>query len=93
MGRVIASAVYSKGRKVSDIALEDGYRWACQPDHFVWTGLQEPTPEEMFNLQRQFNLHELAVSDALEKHSRPKLEPLAMPCSSSSIRPSAPIAG
>ncbi|MCE4073058.1 MULTISPECIES: magnesium and cobalt transport protein CorA [Pseudomonas] len=74
MGRVIASAVYSKGRKVSDIALEDGYRWACQPDHFVWTGLQEPTPEEMFNLQRQFNLHELAVSDALEKHSRPKLE-------------------
>ncbi|SDN12023.1 magnesium and cobalt transport protein CorA [Pseudomonas jinjuensis] len=74
MGRVIASAVYSKGRKVADIPLEDGYRWSCQPDHFVWTGLQEPTREELLNLQRQFNLHELAISDALEKHSRPKLE-------------------
>ncbi|MBO3275612.1 magnesium and cobalt transport protein CorA [Pseudomonas schmalbachii] len=74
MGRVIASAVYTKGKKVADIPLEDGYRWACQEDHFVWTGLQEPTREELLNLQKQFNLHELAISDALEKHSRPKLE-------------------
>ena len=29
---------------------------------------------ELSNLQRQFNLHELAIEDALEKHSRPKLE-------------------
>lgn len=30
--------------------------------------------QELTNLQRQFNLHELAIEDAMEKHSRPKLE-------------------
>jgi hypothetical protein len=45
-----------------------------QAGHFVWIGLEEPNAEELANLQRQFNLHELAIEDALEKHSRPKLE-------------------
>jgi len=40
----------------------------------VWIGLEEPTALELTNLQRQFNLHELAIEDAMEKHSRPKLE-------------------
>jgi len=74
MGRVVAAAVYSAGKKVTNITLDEGAAWAEKPGHFVWIGLEEPNEEEMYNLQRQFNLHELAIEDALEKHSRPKLE-------------------
>lgn len=74
MGRVVAAAVYSEGKKVTNIALDEGAAWAAKPGHFVWIGLEEPDAQELSNLQRQFNLHELAIEDALEKHSRPKLE-------------------
>ncbi len=74
MGRVVAAAVYSDGKKVTDITLDEGAAWAAKPGHFVWIGLEEPTTLELTNLQRQFNLHELAIEDAMEKHSRPKLE-------------------
>ncbi|MCV4290773.1 magnesium and cobalt transport protein CorA [Pseudomonas capsici] len=74
MGRVVAAAVYSKGKKVSNITLEEGAAWAARPDHFVWIGLEQPTPQELESLKKQFNLHELAIEDALEVHSRPKLE-------------------
>lgn len=74
MGRVVASAVYAAGRKVTNISIDEGREWACKPGHFVWIGLEEPNAEELATLQCQFNLHELAIEDALEKHSRPKLE-------------------
>ncbi len=74
MGRVVAAAVYSAGKKVTNITLDEGASWAEKPGHFVWIGLEEPNEQELNNLQRQFNLHELAIEDALEKHSRPKLE-------------------
>ncbi|MCP6134776.1 magnesium transporter, partial [Klebsiella pneumoniae] len=74
MGRVVAAAVYSAGRKVTNISIDEGSEWASKPGHFVWIGLEEPNAEELANLQCQFHLHELAIEDALEKHSRPKLE-------------------
>jgi len=74
MGRVVAAAVYSAGKKVTNIGLEEGSQWASKPKHFVWIGLEQPTAAELQNLQCQFHLHELAIEDALEKHSRPKLE-------------------
>ncbi|AEA70401.1 MULTISPECIES: magnesium and cobalt transport protein CorA [Pseudomonas] len=74
MGRVVAAAVYSAGKKVTNITLDEGSAWAAKPGHFVWIGLEEPSAVELTNLQRQFNLHELAIEDAMEKHSRPKLE-------------------
>jgi magnesium transporter len=74
MGRVVAAAVYSAGKKVRDITLDEGAAWAAKPGHFVWIGLEQPDDDELAGLQRQFNLHELAIQDALEVHSRPKLE-------------------
>jgi magnesium transporter len=74
MGRVVAAAVYSAGKKVTNITLDEGADWAAKPGHFVWIGLEQPNAQELANLQRQFHLHELAIEDALEKHSRPKLE-------------------
>jgi magnesium transporter len=42
MGRVVAAAVYSEGKKVTNIALDEGAAWAAKPGHFVWIGLEEP---------------------------------------------------
>ncbi|MEB0041493.1 MULTISPECIES: magnesium and cobalt transport protein CorA [unclassified Pseudomonas] len=74
MGRVVAAAVYSAGKKVANISIDEGAEWAAKPGHFVWIGLEQPNADELAILQRQFHLHELAIEDALEKHSRPKLE-------------------
>jgi magnesium transporter len=41
---------------------------------FGWVGLHEPTPEELARVQELFDLHPLAVEDALKPHQRPKLE-------------------
>ncbi|MFS2157094.1 magnesium and cobalt transport protein CorA [Pseudomonas sp. Pseusp122] len=74
MGRVVAAAVYHAGKKVTNITLDEGAAWAAKPGHFVWIGLEQPNADELATLKRQFNLHELAIEDALEIHSRPKLE-------------------
>lgn len=44
-------------------------------DGFVWVGLRDPEPAEMQRLADVFDLHPLAVEDALSAHQRPKVEP------------------
>ena len=74
MGKVIAAAAYSAGRKVADITLDESDAWAAKPGHFVWIGLHEPDERELRQLQARFRLHELALEDALHAHQRPKVE-------------------
>jgi CorA-like Mg2+ transporter protein len=74
MGQLIAAAAYSGGRRVADISIEEGRRWSQQPDYFVWIGFHEPTEPELREIQAQFELHPLAIEDALHAHQRPKLE-------------------
>ncbi|MDX3535904.1 magnesium and cobalt transport protein CorA [Streptomyces sp. MB09-01] len=45
-----------------------------ESDGMAWIGLHRPTEPELHSLAAEFNLHELAVEDALEAHQRPKLE-------------------
>ena len=40
----------------------------------AWIGLYRPTHEEFADVAREFELHELAVEDAVNAHQRPKLE-------------------
>ncbi|WP_372350063.1 hypothetical protein [Streptomyces sp. KL116D] len=39
----------------------------------AWIGLARPTEAELKSLAAEFDLHQLAVEDALEAHQRPKL--------------------
>ncbi|AXG57290.1 magnesium and cobalt transport protein CorA [Streptomyces lincolnensis] len=41
---------------------------------FVWLGLHEPTEREFAGIADLFDLHPLAVEDAVEAHQRPKVE-------------------
>jgi len=71
---VVACAAYAAGRRVAEIPIEEAGEWSRKPGHVVWIGLHEPDLELLRQLQREFNLHELAIEDALKAHQRPKLE-------------------
>jgi magnesium transporter len=72
---IIDCAVYQQGkRRPGTLALEEAYEAACEDDAFVWIGLYEPDEHEFDSVRREFNLHELAVEDAIKAHQRPKLE-------------------
>ena len=71
---VVAAGVYSGGRRILDIRIEESGDWAKKPGHVVWIGLHEPSEELLRRVQRQFGLHELAIEDALHAHQRPKIE-------------------
>lgn len=43
-------------------------------DEFAWIGLVDPTAEEMADLKAMFNLHPLAVEDALNGRQVPKVD-------------------
>jgi magnesium transporter len=43
-------------------------------DAFVWIGLYEPSEEEFAHITSEFDLHPLAVEDAVKAHQRPKLD-------------------
>src|SRR6516165_712416 len=71
---VINSAVYADGRKVADVAIEEAGEWSKRPGHVVWIGLIEPSDDLLQRVQRQFDLHPLAIEDAAKAHQHPKLE-------------------
>jgi magnesium transporter len=71
---IVDMAVYEDGRRTEDVPLQQAFE-ACRRDGaLVWIGLFEPTEEEFDAVRREFDLHELAVEDALKAHQRPKLE-------------------
>ena len=70
---IVDCAVYQEGER-SEVALE-GAQEACMRDGaFVWIGLHEPTRDEFDKVSGEFELHELAIEDAIKAHQRPKLE-------------------
>jgi magnesium transporter len=75
-GSVVEAALYRDGVRVSTPAtLADTFRELReQPDGMAWIGLARPTEAELLTLAAEFDLHPLAVEDAMEAHQRPKLE-------------------
>ncbi|RPE39294.1 magnesium transporter [Streptomyces sp. Ag109_O5-1] len=73
---VVEAALYRDGVRVSTPAtLAETYReLRDQPSGMAWIGLARPTSGELLSLAAEFDLHPLAVEDAMEAHQRPKLE-------------------
>jgi len=74
---LVNCVAYQEGRKLADIAVEDIGDYLGRPGTFVWVALRDPTAEELSAMQRQFDLHDLAVEDARLGHQRPKVEEYA----------------
>jgi magnesium transporter len=72
---IVNCAVYERGhRRDGELPLERAGEAARGRDAFVWLGLFEPTAEEFEAIASEFDLHELAVEDAINAHQRPKVE-------------------
>jgi magnesium transporter len=72
---IVDSAIYVNGRRVADAPSLDDIRAASQDGRAVaWVGLYRPGAEELAAVAREFELHRLAVEDAVKAHQRPKLE-------------------
>ena len=72
---IIDSAVYEQGRRrPGELAIDETYELCRREGSFAWIGLHEPTEAEFDSVRREFDLHELAVEDAIKAHQRPKLE-------------------
>ncbi|MEV0169848.1 magnesium and cobalt transport protein CorA [Streptomyces sp. NPDC050803] len=73
---VVNCVMYRDGVRVpSGGDLADTMEWVRKRgDGFVWLGLHEPTNQEFAGIAELFDLHPLAVEDAIEAHQRPKLE-------------------
>ncbi|WP_410907291.1 magnesium and cobalt transport protein CorA [Puerhibacterium sp. TATVAM-FAB25] len=76
---VAAAAIYEEGRRVSSHARvpETLHALRARPegaDSLAWIGLERPDAAELTSLAAAFDLHPLAVEDAIQAHQRPKLE-------------------
>jgi magnesium transporter len=72
---IVDCAVYEDGcRRAGDLPLTDAGEAARSDGSFVWVGVYEPSEEEFDAVRREFDLHELAVEDAVDAHQRPKVE-------------------
>jgi magnesium transporter len=73
---LVDAAVYSDGKRVSspETLAETFEALRNQPGGMAWIGLYRPDADELASLAAEFNLHPLAVEDAINAHQRPKLE-------------------
>jgi magnesium transporter len=72
---IVDCALYEDGkRRPGELPLDELSSLCHAKNAFVWIGLFEPTEEEFDSVRREFELHELAVEDAINAHQRPKLE-------------------
>ena len=73
---IVDCAVYEDGRRRGGgVELHDAYDAVrSRTDAWVWIGLHEPGTDEFDSVAREFELHELAVEDAIKAKQRPKLE-------------------
>ena len=78
---IVNSAIYAGGQKVSDAgSIAEAWRELHHPSHhdhgprMAWIGMTQPTPRQLQQVAQIFDLHPLAVEDAIVAHQRPKLE-------------------
>ncbi|MES9590321.1 magnesium and cobalt transport protein CorA [Streptomyces sp. NPDC094045] len=73
---MVTAGLYEQGHRTSTPGtLGETFRELREtPGSMAWIGLHRPSPAELYTLGEEFNLHPLAIEDALEAHQRPKLE-------------------
>jgi magnesium transporter len=71
---VVAAFLYENGHRARAVAIDEPSPCGADKSKFVWIGLMEPSEEELRTLQEQYDLHPLAVEDALKAHQLPKVD-------------------
>jgi len=72
---IVDYALYQNGRRFNEPSnLGELISKARTEGGFVWLGLAEPTESEFAKIAQDFQIHPLAVEDAVAAHQRPKFE-------------------
>jgi magnesium transporter len=71
---LVSCVVYQDGLKVADVAIQEVHKYLTRENCFVWVALHDPTDADLYEMQREFDLHPLALEDARVGHQRPKIE-------------------
>jgi magnesium transporter len=72
---VVDNAIYVDGvRTGAPTSLEETYETLNERHGMAWIGLYRPSEAEIRSVAKEFELHPLAVDDAIAAHQRPKLE-------------------
>jgi len=71
---VVAACLYRHGKRVRDVSIDERVDCPADKSEFVWIGLVDPTVDELRSLQSQYDLHPLAVEDALKADQLPKVD-------------------
>jgi magnesium transporter len=72
---LVDNAVYVDGRRSADpTSLNETYELLRARQGMAWIGLYRPDMQEIRSVAKEFDLHPLAVEDAITAHQRAKLE-------------------
>ena len=70
---LIDNAVYVAGRRTANpSSLDETYELLRERQGMAWIGLYRPDLDELRSMAREFELHHLAVDDAIAAHQRPE---------------------
>lgn len=62
------------GEPIEQLRIDEVSRALTNNNQFIWLGLYDPSIETVYEVKDAFDLHELALEDALADHQRPKVE-------------------
>jgi magnesium transporter len=71
---VVAAYLYRNGKRLREVSIDERINCPSDKSEFVWIGLCDPTDDEMKTLQEQYNLHPLAIEDAVNAKQLPKID-------------------
>jgi magnesium transporter len=71
---VIAAYLYRDGARVRPVSIDERIACAQDKSEFVWIGVADPSVDEMQTLAATYNLHPLAVEDAIKANQLPKVD-------------------
>jgi magnesium transporter len=71
---IVAACLYRNGKRVRTVPIDEKVDCARDRSEFVWIGLADPVAEELRALQETYDLHPLAVEDAIKADQLPKVD-------------------
>jgi magnesium transporter len=71
---VVAAFLYRDGHRIRPVAIDEKIDCREDKSEFVWIGIADPTEEEMHSLANCYELHPLAVEDAIKGDQLPKID-------------------
>lgn len=71
---VVAAYLYRDGHRVRPIAIDEPVDCREEKSEFVWIGIADPSQDEMRSLANCYDLHPLALEDAITADQLPKID-------------------